>query len=230
MRADRIALLLPEVYRRTIVEGTPLADCSGSWRTCTPPSRRCSRDLPRYFDPQRTPDRFVPFLAHWVDLDRWLDEAPATSTAAPADCGRSSPGRRGSPGRGAPRAVSSMPWSGRSGLRACASRRPPTRPRPAPPVPHGHHLSRRGRGLERLARRIVEQEKPAHVTADVRFEGAQAKAGEPAGPQAGPVEEVDTPTLPLEPLPPQPTFPGTEPGVVVAPGPAAPPDAIRAAR
>jgi phage tail-like protein len=42
-------------------------------------------DIETTFDPRRTPDAFVPFLAHWVGLERIFDERPngMASSSAP---------------------------------------------------------------------------------------------------------------------------------------------------
>jgi hypothetical protein len=73
MQADKIALLLPEVIRRAVVPGSPLAALLAVMESQHHRSQTVLDDLPSVFDPLRTEDRFVPMLARWVDLER-LDE------------------------------------------------------------------------------------------------------------------------------------------------------------
>src|SRR3954452_5191551 len=73
MRAEDVALLLPEVIRRALVPGTPLAALLAVMEAQHARSEEVLSDLPAVFDPLRTEDRFVPMLARWVDLQR-LDE------------------------------------------------------------------------------------------------------------------------------------------------------------
>jgi len=56
------------------------------------PSEDVLERLDTFFSPFRTPDRFVPFLAGWVDLERLFDDTPGLSksggaTAAPLSTG-----------------------------------------------------------------------------------------------------------------------------------------------
>ncbi len=83
-RAD-IEQLLPEIFRRTLVPGrvepTPLAAFLDAMETLHAPDDALLAALDTYFDPYRAPDRFVPYLAGWVDLgDLWV-ENPLEFTA-----------------------------------------------------------------------------------------------------------------------------------------------------
>src|SRR5690606_12309810 len=80
-----IAALLPEVFRRTLVRGGLLDGLLDVMHGLHEPSERVLRELPAYFDPYRTPDAFVPYLATWLDLDRFLG---APSDPFPAGSGR----------------------------------------------------------------------------------------------------------------------------------------------
>ncbi len=76
MRAAEIELLLPEVLRRTVLPGSPMAALVGVMEAMHAPAEEALRGFPSVLDPLGTPDRFVGMLATWVDLAR-LDETPA---------------------------------------------------------------------------------------------------------------------------------------------------------
>ena len=69
MRADRVALLLPEVIRRGAGPGTPLSALLDVMESMHQPAEAALLGLPAMLDPQATRDDFVPFLAGWVGLD-----------------------------------------------------------------------------------------------------------------------------------------------------------------
>lgn len=90
MRRREIERLLPVVFQRTIARGAVRAgarsasDASPSHATAAgdpigalldvmetlhAPSEAILADIDACFDPRRAPDRLVPFLARWVDLD-----------------------------------------------------------------------------------------------------------------------------------------------------------------
>lgn len=69
MRSAEILHLLPGVLQRTAREGSPLTALLGVMDGLHAPSEARLEDLDALFDPRRAPDRFVPFLARWVDLD-----------------------------------------------------------------------------------------------------------------------------------------------------------------
>ena len=72
MNRTDIGRMLPEVFQRTLAEGTPLDALLQAMEELHRPSEEVLAGLDRYFDPRRTPDAFVPFLARWVDLERVL--------------------------------------------------------------------------------------------------------------------------------------------------------------
>lgn len=74
MRADRAALLLPEVIRRGAGSGTPLGALLDVMEDMHAPAEAALRGLPTILDPQTTPPGFVPFLASWVGLDDVVGE------------------------------------------------------------------------------------------------------------------------------------------------------------
>jgi phage tail-like protein len=69
MKSAEILRLLPGVFQRTAREGSPLAALLGVMEALHAPSEQVLENLDALFDPRRAPDRFVPFLARWVDLD-----------------------------------------------------------------------------------------------------------------------------------------------------------------
>jgi phage tail-like protein len=72
MKRNEIESLLPEVFRRTIRPGDPLFALLEVMEVLHAPSEEVLTALDAYFDPYRTPDTFVPYLARWVDLERFL--------------------------------------------------------------------------------------------------------------------------------------------------------------
>jgi phage tail-like protein len=215
MHAERIARLLPEVYQRTIVSGTPIATLIDVMAELHAPVEDVLAHLPDYFDPQLTPDRFVPFLARWVDLSRWLDESGGFDSgvgrlrqvvAAAAHLSRL---------RGTAEGLrDALEWAtGVSGVRIDEQTLDAAgRPRPFHVVvtlPAGAAVHRL------LVERIVEQEKPAHVTADVVFEDGPAVEA-PGAAETVP-ETTAAPTLPVGQPDgqPEPSFPGSEPAPVL---------------
>jgi phage tail-like protein len=76
MKSSEIEALLPGVFQRTIRPGSPLDALLQVMEAMQAPSEEVLRDLDAFFNPYRTPDRFVPFLARWVDLERLLVDDP----------------------------------------------------------------------------------------------------------------------------------------------------------
>jgi phage tail-like protein len=72
MQQADIAALLPEVIRRGVVLGGPLDAVLAVMEALHAPAERALGELEDTFHPYRCEDRFVPFLARWVDVDRFL--------------------------------------------------------------------------------------------------------------------------------------------------------------
>src|SRR5437899_519605 len=72
MNRTDIGHMLPEVFQRTLDVGTPLDALLEVMEKLHGPSEDVLANLDLYFNPRRTPERFVPFLARWVDLERVL--------------------------------------------------------------------------------------------------------------------------------------------------------------
>jgi phage tail-like protein len=68
MTRNEIARLLPGVFQRTLDENGPLLALLEVMEALHAPSEATLAELPALFHPLRAPERFVPFLAHWVDL------------------------------------------------------------------------------------------------------------------------------------------------------------------
>lgn len=80
IRAE-IERLLPEIFRRTLLrpdrtyrEDAPLFVLLEIMELLHEPAELALRNLDATLDPRRTADEFVPFLACWVDLQRFFDE------------------------------------------------------------------------------------------------------------------------------------------------------------
>jgi phage tail-like protein len=84
MQRDEIALLLPEVFQRTLNQKSQdermdvLSALLGVMEQLQERDEFILDNLDRYFDPYRVPEEsagaFLPFLARWVDLDWVLPE------------------------------------------------------------------------------------------------------------------------------------------------------------
>src|SRR6267143_2908852 len=68
MRREEIRRLLPAVFQTAAAEGTPIAALLGLMEQLHEPSEKRLAALDEVLDPRRAPERFVPFLAGWLDL------------------------------------------------------------------------------------------------------------------------------------------------------------------
>lgn len=83
MKSNEIKRLLPEIFQQTAAPGTLLSALLEVMETLHEPSEEVLRELDTYFDPIRAPDRFLLFLASWVNLDRlWRNHPTDTLLAA----------------------------------------------------------------------------------------------------------------------------------------------------
>ncbi len=76
MKRNEIERMLPRIFQRTVQEGTPLFALLELMEALPAPDEAVLDQLDAFFDPYRTPDVFVPFLASWVDLERLLVQVP----------------------------------------------------------------------------------------------------------------------------------------------------------
>ncbi len=67
-----ILRLLPLVYRESAQPGNPLHALLEVMAELPQPVENAWRELDRCLDPRRAPDAFVPYLAGWVALDRFF--------------------------------------------------------------------------------------------------------------------------------------------------------------
>jgi len=75
MRSREIEKLLPWVFRRGAASGTPLRATLEAMEALHAPAEQALDRLDQTLDARRTEEKFLPFLASWVDLD-WLLTVP----------------------------------------------------------------------------------------------------------------------------------------------------------
>jgi phage tail-like protein len=95
MNPDEIAQLFPVIFQRTLTKGNPLTGLLEVMKELQAPSEAVLQRLDSYFDPRRTTDKFVPYLAYWADLTRLFDETlnpkdqvPFSRSSIPSGPGR----------------------------------------------------------------------------------------------------------------------------------------------
>lgn len=84
MERQRIAMLLPEIFQRTLPAGwwqdrlpakpSVLGAFLAVMEQLHAPAEITLENLDSYFDPLQAPDDWLPFLASWLDLDRFLKQ------------------------------------------------------------------------------------------------------------------------------------------------------------
>ncbi|SEN40974.1 phage tail protein [Nitrosomonas marina] len=79
MKHQEFKQLLPEIFQRTDQPGSPLYGLLQAVEGLSEPAELILQQLPVYFDPYATPDNFLPFLASWVDLDRFFTSTPSSA-------------------------------------------------------------------------------------------------------------------------------------------------------
>lgn len=82
MKADEIIRLFPDIYQRTFTRGSPLQALVQVMESLHRPPEEILARLEERFDAYRAPDHFVPYLAHWVDLDRFFSNAGGPEKSA----------------------------------------------------------------------------------------------------------------------------------------------------
>jgi hypothetical protein len=71
MKREEIENLLPQVIRQTLRPGSALNALLEVMELLHEPAEDVLAHLETYFNVYSTPDIFVPYLASWVDLDRF---------------------------------------------------------------------------------------------------------------------------------------------------------------
>jgi phage tail-like protein len=74
MRRADLDSLLPAIYQDAVSHGNPLDAVLELAARLPEPDEGVLASLDRLFDPRRTDDSMVAFLASWVDLDRFLSQ------------------------------------------------------------------------------------------------------------------------------------------------------------
>ena len=76
MKRTDIETLLPSVFREALRGGDALTGALlDAMEDLHRPAEEVLGRIDHYFDPRRTPDRFVPFLGRWVDMDRFYEQS-----------------------------------------------------------------------------------------------------------------------------------------------------------
>jgi phage tail-like protein len=188
VKSDAILRLLPAVFQRTALPGSPLLAVLDAMETLHAKAEESLARWDATLDAHRTHDAFVPFLAQWVGLADLLERAPASG-------GRGEPF---SPGLGRLRgliaaAAALAKWRGTArglllfletatGVHGFTIEErvagPDRQPRPfhirvmAPAAALPHRA---------LVEQIVAREKPAFVTCEITF-GPEPERGRVSGP------------------------------------------------
>lgn len=73
MRREQIISLMPDVYQRSIHPNTPLDALIALMENLHMPTEQVLQKIDTYFCPYSAPDEFIPYLAKWVDLERYIE-------------------------------------------------------------------------------------------------------------------------------------------------------------
>jgi phage tail-like protein len=167
MHRDEIEQLLPSVFQRGARPGSALSALLDAMAAFHEPIEEVLQQLPAVFDPRRTSERFVPFLAAWLDLGRVLPVTTGVSPLRELVASAAAIAQTKGTARGLilllETAVGVAGFVIDEQVHGADGRLRPFHVRivaPAAALPH-----------RALVERIVESEKPAHVTYDLEFAG-----------------------------------------------------------
>jgi phage tail-like protein len=182
VKREAIVERLPDVFKQAAAskEGrNPLAALLGVMEDLHARDEEILSGFGRYVDPRRTPDKFVPYLAAWVDY-AWLLLDPPDNPYT--DVVRPFAGGLGRLREMIAWAASESKWRGTSaGLVRLLERatgvqgyRVEETDKSGQPLPFRVHVivPREAERYFELVKRIVEHEKPAHVVAKTELENA----------------------------------------------------------
>ena len=165
MLRREIERLLPGVIQRTLPESPLLVGLLDAMAQLHAPSEAALEELPANFDPRRAPDAFIPFLARWVDLDLPVTTGLGRMRELIASAVELSQWR--GTARGLLRFMEVA--TGETGFRVDDRVPDPKTGRPRPF--HVRVIAPQGLEPHRpMLERIIELEKPAYVTYELRFE------------------------------------------------------------
>jgi phage tail-like protein len=175
MRREHIARLLPDVFQRTSgAEPDLLGALLGVMEDLHAPVELTLAHIEQAFQPDVTPESFLPYLASWLDLDRFLDEdgkfPPGSDRLRVLILQAASLYRLRGTRQGMERFLETA--TGIPGFQVTASSEQPF-----------HLLVRIPPQAERLRRfihKVVQAEKPAYATCEILPPGAST-AGSPPG-------------------------------------------------
>ena len=80
---DPMLEILPEVFQIAAQTNRPLQALAAVAADMHAPAHRVLAELPAYFDPYRTPETMLCYLAQWVDLGWLVQRFPGTPGSAP---------------------------------------------------------------------------------------------------------------------------------------------------
>jgi phage tail-like protein len=182
MNKNEILNYLPQIFSLALKPGTPLEAILGMMEEMHDPGEKILESLHTFFDPRRTREKLVPFLAHWINIEWLLTEGQQWS-----------PYNKGqyletlTNGLGRLREIIAngaflTKWRGTAdglsmfitiatGIEAIRiDQNPPDDFGNAIPFHINVLIDKSVKKLEQVIRIIVEQEKPAHLTYNIIFE------------------------------------------------------------
>jgi phage tail-like protein len=181
MKEAVILRQLPAVFQQAAPEGveTPLRSLVGVMDRMHHADEQILQDFARYIDAYRAPDRFVTYLSSWVGLGWLFLDAPADNSQLPTDSPY--PGGLGALRELTNAAATNAKWCGTApgltsmletatGITGFQVTEVAATPQSGPTFAIEVTVPTRAARYLELARRIVEHEKPAHVTASVNLE------------------------------------------------------------
>jgi phage tail-like protein len=84
MKSNEIEKLLPQVFQSAMRPQTPLTALLNLMEALHEPAEAILAQVDTTFNPYHMPERFVPYMARWVDLDRFFPAAGNAHVAAGA--------------------------------------------------------------------------------------------------------------------------------------------------